>query len=139
MAINFFQLNPCGHSPYVTSSLPREWVCRLQLLLVLASVVILGSGSRGIHDCILLSQTGDSPNQERTVPVFISPRNRVARLYPQALSSLFFASYGSQGYGGGIRTNLLTPSEGQNQSYFTTGGVPPISSSWRQALSDPRP
>jgi hypothetical protein len=36
------QLNPCGHSPYVTSSLTRGWVCRLQLLLVLTSRVILG-------------------------------------------------------------------------------------------------
>jgi hypothetical protein len=25
----FFQLNPCGHSPYVTSSLTRRWVCLL--------------------------------------------------------------------------------------------------------------
>jgi hypothetical protein len=25
----FFQLNPCGHSPYVTSSLTRKWVCLL--------------------------------------------------------------------------------------------------------------
>jgi hypothetical protein len=29
-----FQLNTCGYSPYVTSSLTRGWVCRLQLLLV---------------------------------------------------------------------------------------------------------
>jgi hypothetical protein len=38
-----FQLNTCGYSPYVTSSLTRGWVCRLQLLLVLSSAVILGS------------------------------------------------------------------------------------------------
>jgi hypothetical protein len=25
----FFQLNPCGRSPYVTSSLTRKWVCLL--------------------------------------------------------------------------------------------------------------
>jgi hypothetical protein len=37
----FFQMNTCGHSPYVTSSLTRGWVCRSQLLLVLASAVIL--------------------------------------------------------------------------------------------------
>jgi hypothetical protein len=35
----------------------------------------------------LLSQIWDSPNLEDQVPVFISPRNRVARLYPQALVS----------------------------------------------------
>jgi hypothetical protein len=32
-----FQLNTCFHSPYVTSSLIRGWVCRLQLLVALAS------------------------------------------------------------------------------------------------------
>jgi hypothetical protein len=55
--INFiFQLNTCGYSPYVTSSLTRGWVCRLQLLLVLASAVILRSESRGTHNHILLFQ-----------------------------------------------------------------------------------
>jgi hypothetical protein len=54
----------------------------LQLLLVLASAVILGPESCGIRDHILLSQIRDSPNLEGQVPVFISPRNRVARLYP---------------------------------------------------------
>jgi hypothetical protein len=43
----FFQLNTFGYSPYVTSSLMRGWVCRLQLLLGLASAVILSSESRG--------------------------------------------------------------------------------------------
>jgi hypothetical protein len=33
-------------------------------------------------------------------------RNRVTRLYPQALGSLFVSSYDSQGYGGGILTRL---------------------------------
>jgi hypothetical protein len=33
----FFQLNTYGHNPYVTSSIMRGWVCRLQLLLALAS------------------------------------------------------------------------------------------------------
>jgi hypothetical protein len=50
----------------------------------------------------------DSPNLEGQVPVFISPRNRVAKLYPRALGSLFVASYDSQGYGGGILTLLHT-------------------------------
>jgi hypothetical protein len=84
----------------------RGWVCRLQFLLVLASAVILGSVSRGTHGHILLSRIRDFPNLEGQVPVFISPRNRVAQLYPQALGSLFIASYNSQGYGGGIRTRL---------------------------------
>jgi hypothetical protein len=99
----FFQLNLCGYSPYVTSSLTRGWDCRLQLLLTLVSTIILGSESHGIYDHILLPQIRGFPNLEGQVPVFISPRNRVAQLYPQALGSLFVASYDSQGYGGGIR------------------------------------
>jgi hypothetical protein len=47
--------------------------CRLQLLLLLASAVILRSDSRGTHDHILLSQIRDSPNLEDQVPLFISP------------------------------------------------------------------
>jgi hypothetical protein len=101
----FFQLNTCSHSPCVTPSLVRGWVC-LQLLLALASAVILRSGSRGTHDHILLSQIRDSPNLEGQVPVFISLRNRVAQLYPQALGSLFVASYDSQDYGECIRPRL---------------------------------
>jgi hypothetical protein len=101
-----FQQNTCGYCPYVTSSLTRGWVCRLQLLLVLASAVILTSESRGTHDHILLSQIRDSPNLEGQIPVFISPRNRVAPLYPQAQGSLFVASNDSQRYGGGIRPCL---------------------------------
>jgi hypothetical protein len=107
--INFvFQLNTFGYSPYVTSSLTRGWVCRVQLLLVLASAVILRSESRVTHDQILLSQIRDSPNLEGQAPLFTSPTNRVAQLYPQAVGSLFVASYYSQGYGGGIRLRLHT-------------------------------
>jgi hypothetical protein len=77
-----FQLNTFGYSPFVASTLTSGWVCRLQLLLVLISAVILRSESRGTHDHILLSQIRDSPNLQGQVPVFISPRNRVARLHP---------------------------------------------------------
>jgi hypothetical protein len=106
------QLNTCGYSPYKTSSLTRGWVCRLQLLLVLASAVILSFDSRGTHDHILLSQIRDSPNLESQVPVFISPRNRVAQLYPQALGYIFVSSYDSQVYGGGIWPRLHTGFDG---------------------------
>jgi hypothetical protein len=77
-------------------------LCCLQLLLVFASIVILLSESRGTHDHILLSQIRDSPNLEGQVPVFISLGNRVVQLYPQALGSIFVASYDSQSYGGSI-------------------------------------
>jgi hypothetical protein len=45
----------------------RGRVCRLQLLLVLASLVILVSNSRGTHVQILLSKIRDSPNLEDQV------------------------------------------------------------------------
>jgi hypothetical protein len=54
-------------------SLTRGRVCCLQLLLVLASAVILGSEFRGSHDHILLSHIRDSPNLEGQVPVFTPP------------------------------------------------------------------
>jgi hypothetical protein len=70
----------------------------------------------------------DSSNLEGQVPIFISPRNRVARLYPQALGSLFVASYNSQGYGGGIRTRLhagiSTLESWTSQSHVATDGRP---------------
>jgi hypothetical protein len=51
------------------------------------------------------------PNLEGQVPVFIFPRNRGGPvIHPQALDSLFVASYDSQGYDGGIRPRLHTGS-----------------------------
>jgi hypothetical protein len=41
----------------------------------------------------LLSQIRDSSNMGGQVPVFVSPTNRVAQLYSQALCSIFVASY----------------------------------------------
>jgi hypothetical protein len=84
----------------------RGRFCSLQLPLALARTVILRSDSRETAGHILLSQNRDSTNLEGQVPVFISPRKRVAQLYPQALCSLFVASYDSRGYGGGIRPRL---------------------------------
>jgi hypothetical protein len=63
-------------------SLTRGVVCGLQLLLVLAGVVFLESESRGTHDSNLRL-----PKLECHVPVFISPRNKVAQLLPQALDT----------------------------------------------------
>jgi hypothetical protein len=105
----------------------RGWVCRLQLLLALASAVILRSESHGTHDHILLSQIRDSPSLEGQVHVFLSPRNRVAQLYPQALSSLFVASYDSQGYGGGIRYCLHT---GSHPRFFNIDECTPFTNAW---------
>jgi hypothetical protein len=48
----------------------------------------------------------ETPKLEGQVSVFIPPTNRVTQLYPQALGSLFVASYDLQGYCVGIRTRL---------------------------------
>jgi hypothetical protein len=77
----FFQMNTCGHRPYITSSMTSWLVCHLQLLLVLARAFILGSESRGTRDHIFLSQIRDF---------------------------IFVASYDSQGYGGDILPPLHT-------------------------------
>jgi hypothetical protein len=98
-----FQMNACGYNPYIPSSLTRGWVCHLQLLLVLDSVVILRSESYGTHYHILLLHIRDCHNLEGDAPLFISRRNRVTRLYPKALGSLSVVSYDSQDYGGGVR------------------------------------
>jgi hypothetical protein len=84
-------------------SLTRERVCRLQLLLVLASAVILESESRGTHDHILLSQIRDCPHLEIQVPIYISARTG-GPVISLGTGFLFRRSYDSQGYGGGIRT-----------------------------------
>jgi hypothetical protein len=64
------QMHTCSRSPYVTSSLTRGWVCRLELLLAPASAIILSCET---HDHILLSQIRDLTNLEGQVPDFISP------------------------------------------------------------------
>jgi hypothetical protein len=54
-----------------------------------------------VSDSRLLQLGGPGPR------IYI-PQEQGARLYPQALGSLFIASYDSQGYGGGIRPGLHT-------------------------------
>jgi hypothetical protein len=69
-------------------ALCEERMCLLFTIAAgLASAVILGSESRGTRDHILLSLIRDSPNLKGQVPVFISLRNKVTQLYPQALGS----------------------------------------------------
>jgi hypothetical protein len=105
--IFFRQLRFC----YCIAPFPtRGRVCNLLLLLVLASAVPLWSESRETQDHILLSKFLRLPQPGGPGPVLtrISPRNRVAQLYPRALGSLSVASYDSQGYGGGILSRLHT-------------------------------
>jgi hypothetical protein len=51
---------------------------------------------------IFYSLRFEIPNVGGQVPVFISPRNKVAQLYLQALRYLLVASYDSEGDGGNI-------------------------------------
>jgi hypothetical protein len=69
----FFLFNSCDHSPYIMSSFTRGWVLLLQLLLSLASELILSPESRRAHDHILQFQFRISPNLVGQVPVFIFP------------------------------------------------------------------
>jgi hypothetical protein len=71
---------------------------------------------------ILVSQIRDSANLEGQVFVFMSHRNKVTQLYPQALGSPFVASSDSQGYGGGIRTRLHTPLKSVKSKHIATDG-----------------
>jgi hypothetical protein len=100
-----FQLNPCGYSPYVTSFFMRGWVCRLQLLLVLASPVILRSESRGTRDHILLSELR-LPQPGGPGPHIYILQELGGPDIPPGTGSLFVASFNSQGYSGGIRPCL---------------------------------
>jgi hypothetical protein len=80
------------------SSLTRERVCNL-LLNCFWALPEQSHLSRSPTELTAISYylLWDSPNLEGQVPVFISPRNRVAQLYPRALDSLSVASYDSQG------------------------------------------
>jgi hypothetical protein len=116
-------------APYFT----RGRVCRLQLLLALASAVILGSESRETHDHILLSQVQD----------FWRPRSPC--LYPSETGWLSYiprhwVPFSSPPTTRRATVDVFEPaSQSQSQSYFTTGDLPPISLSWRQAPWDSRP
>jgi hypothetical protein len=85
-------------SAFSASSLTRERVCNLLLNCFWALPEQSHLSRRpteltAISYCLLW----DSPNLEGQVPIFISPRNRVAQLYPRALGSLSVASYDLQG------------------------------------------
>jgi hypothetical protein len=69
-----------GDRYFGVTSLSRRKFYTLRLLLSLASVVFVGSDSRGNHDYILRSQFTGYPNLEYQTPVPFSPRNRVAYL-----------------------------------------------------------
>jgi hypothetical protein len=82
----------------VAPSLTRGRVCNLlfNCFWALPEQSLLGRSPAELT-AIFYCLISDSPNVQGQVPVFISPRNRVAQLYPRALGSLSVASYDSQG------------------------------------------
>jgi hypothetical protein len=62
----------------------------------------LGQSPAGLMTTFYCLRFKTSSIPEGQVPVFISSRNRVAELYPQALGSPLVPSYESQRYSGGI-------------------------------------
>jgi hypothetical protein len=91
LEISFRQLRVCY---FVVPSLTRGRVCNLlyNCFWVLSEQSLFGWSSAELT-AIFYCLIWDSPSLEGQVAVFISPRNRVAQLYPWALGSLFVASY----------------------------------------------
>jgi hypothetical protein len=106
LEIFFRQLRFCN---FVAPSLTRGRVCNLlyNCFWALLEQSLLGRSPAELM-AIFYCLIWDSTSLEDQVPVFISPRNRLAQLYPQALGSLLVAFYDSQGCGGGILTRLHT-------------------------------
>jgi hypothetical protein len=106
LEISFRPLRVCY---FVAPSLTRGCVCNLlyNCFCALPKQSLLGRSPAELT-AMFYCLIWDSPNLEGQVPVFISPRNRVAQLYLRALGYLFVVSYDSQGYGGGIISRLHT-------------------------------
>jgi hypothetical protein len=106
LEIWFRQLRICY---FVAPSLTRGQVCNLlyNCFWALPEQSHLGQSPAELT-AVFYCLIWDSTNLEGQVPVFISPRNGMAQLYPRAMSSLFVASYNKQGYGRSILTRLHT-------------------------------
>jgi hypothetical protein len=104
---------------FVAPSLTRRRVCNLlyKCFWALPEQSLLGRSPAELT-AMFYCLIWDSPNLAGQVPVFISPRNRVAQLYHRALGSLFVASYDSQGYGGDVLTRLHTGYTVRRSTFF---------------------
>jgi hypothetical protein len=85
LEMSFRQLRLCY---FVAPSLTRRQICNLlfNCFCALPEQSLLGRSPAELT-AIFYYLIWDSPNLEGQVPVFISPRNRVAQLYPRALGS----------------------------------------------------
>jgi hypothetical protein len=100
--------HPCGTYDQIFITVRQLRIFWCGALSLTRGRVTVAVGPRQRSHSILLSQIQDISNLEGQVPVFISPRNRVAQLHPQALGSIFVASLDSKGYGGGNLPRLHT-------------------------------
>jgi hypothetical protein len=71
--INFFYLTTCCHSPYVTSSLTRGRVCRLQLLLVSPAQSFSGPSLAGLMAIFCCFRFEISPTWRARPPYLYHP------------------------------------------------------------------
>jgi hypothetical protein len=83
-----FQLNTCGYSPYVTSSLMRGWV--YSCCWASPAQSFSGPSPTGLMTTFYCLRF-ETPPTWRTRPRIYIPRYRMALLYPQILCSLFIA------------------------------------------------
>jgi hypothetical protein len=141
--------NSYSHSPYVTYSLMRRWVCLLWICLtfcqlyvshlqhvvenssfcsIIKSSVSIGFAEQFMLILLILCYNGSlvtwtvvSLSTAKFKPLIFCQASPCP--IPRTCSFSWFCAYYSS----------------QSQSYFTTGGLPPISSTWRQAPWDPRP
>jgi hypothetical protein len=113
---NFFQLNTCSHSPYVTSSLTRGWVCRLQLLLAFASAFILRYESRRLMTIFCCLRFDTSPKLELRSP-YLYPQEQGGSVTLPALGPLSVAFRTLRATVEVIRT-LLHTLEGQSTTHW---------------------
>jgi hypothetical protein len=89
--IYIFRLNICGYSSYVTSLWREDGSVVYSCCWSSPAQSFSGLSLAGLMTAFYCLQIRDSPNLKGQVPVFISPRNRVARLYPQALGCLILS------------------------------------------------
>jgi hypothetical protein len=99
-----------GRTAILNHNLPQQIPPDLYIVRLLEYPVLTSLNFATIFCFIELGRQPcvQPPNLEGQVSVFMSPSERVTKLHPQALGSLFVAFCDSQGYGGGILTRLHT-------------------------------
>jgi hypothetical protein len=131
----FFQLNTCCYSPYVTSSLSRGCVCVYNYWWPSPAQSFSGPSPAGLMTIFYCLRF-------ETLSTW---RARSPYLYPPGTGWLSYTPrhwvpFPSPPTTHRATVEVLDPAyQSQSQSYFTTGGLSPISSSWRQAPWGSRP